>query len=247
MADDFSVNETRSVVSVASSSSSRLNASISSAADDERNAQLEAAAIPQFQEPCTLRGLGAAFGSGMLGAAFGFFPSAVRNKGRNWGAIAADSGKSASSFALMGGVYTAVQCLCQRVRQVDDSWNRAAAGCASGIALNWTGGPVAAAQSCAMIGALSYFVGGVPAAEAATLDATPKGKASSTLPRPGAAGRPAATGCGGSSPLPPWLIVVGLQQHLNKLPPLAWLAPCSHSPNSRRRSGCTVAIGSRPQ
>lgn len=64
-----------------------------------------------------------------------------------------------SSYARrMTGTYTFVNCLCERIRLKEDGINRAVAGCSSGLAIGWKNGPASAAQSCAFIGAVSYFL-----------------------------------------------------------------------------------------
>lgn len=74
----------------------------------------------------------------------------------------AEGWTSARTFALMGGLYAAVGCFAQRLRQKSDAWNGALSGCATGLAIGWSsGGPAAAAQNCAMLGALSYFLDGM--------------------------------------------------------------------------------------
>ena len=55
------------------------------------------------------------------------------------------------------------------------AWNGAVSGCATGLALGWSQGPSSALQSCAMLGAFSYFLdgmaGGDDAAHAASSSA----------------------------------------------------------------------------
>lgn len=72
-----------------------------------------------------------------------------------------DSGTSAKTFGLMGGLYAGVNCFMLRLRQCEDSWNSAASGCATGLALGWKGGPLSALQSCFMLGIFSYFIEGM--------------------------------------------------------------------------------------
>jgi hypothetical protein len=85
-----------------------------------------------------------------------------------------DSGwTSAKTFAIMGGLYAAVNCFAKRLRQKEDAWNGAASGCVTGLALGWAQGPLSALQSCGMLGAFSYFVDGMAGtqpAQAAALD-----------------------------------------------------------------------------
>lgn len=80
---------------------------------------------------------------------------------------------SASQLAIMSGMYTAVHCICQRIRMVEDGWNRGIAGCSTGLVLGWKAGPWSALQSCAGIGLLSALIdfggGAVDAAEASML------------------------------------------------------------------------------
>lgn len=49
----------------------------------------------------------------------------------------------------------------KRIRQKEDRWNSAASGCATGLALGWSNGPFSALQSCALLGAFSYYLDGV--------------------------------------------------------------------------------------
>ncbi|GAB4813368.1 hypothetical protein N2152v2_000414 [Parachlorella kessleri] len=84
----------------------------------------------------------------------------------------AESWNSAKSFAIIGGLYAAVSCFAKRIRQKEDGWNGAAAGCATGLALGWNGGPQSALQSCALFGIASYFLDGVQGGRAeAAVDA----------------------------------------------------------------------------
>jgi import inner membrane translocase subunit TIM22 len=119
-------------------------------------------------QPCTVKGLAAAFSAGMLGYLFGFVPGVIRHRASKWALVHLDGVRSAQSFAVMSGAYTAVHCICQRIREVEDGWNRGLAGCATGLALGWGNGPAGALQSCAGIGGLSYLLdfGGTGAAEA---------------------------------------------------------------------------------
>ncbi len=71
----------------------------------------------------------------------------------------------------MSGSYTAVHCICTRLRQVDDGINRGIAGCATGLVMGWGGSPSAALQSCLGFGLLSYIIdfgGGEQEAKAAS-------------------------------------------------------------------------------
>mmetsp|Transcript_4096 Transcript_4096/g.11898 ORF Transcript_4096/g.11898 Transcript_4096/m.11898 type:complete len:149 (-) Transcript_4096:169-615(-) len=67
---------------------------------------------------------------------------------------------SSKTFGLMGGMYTFMACASRKIRGKDDAVNLAIAGCASGIALGWEGGPMSALQSCAGMAAFSWFFDG---------------------------------------------------------------------------------------
>merc|ERR1711959_629566 len=72
------------------------------------------------------------------------------------------------TFGLMGGTYTFIACAARKIRGKDDAMNLAIAGCASGIALGWEGGPTSALQSCVGMGAFSWFFDGKRLNEAAS-------------------------------------------------------------------------------
>mmetsp|Transcript_35501 Transcript_35501/g.78761 ORF Transcript_35501/g.78761 Transcript_35501/m.78761 type:complete len:204 (+) Transcript_35501:57-668(+) len=130
---------------------------------------------PEWEQPCSVKALSAAVSAGVLGWVFGFLPSILRNRSFGlWKTWLQDAGTSGKSFAIVSGSYTFIQCICQRIRQKDDGINRGFAGCATGLAMGWSGGPASAAQSCVGLGLLSYFVdfGGAasePPAHAASL------------------------------------------------------------------------------
>lgn len=108
---------------------------------------------------CLLTAIGSAIPSGILGWFFGFVPSAVRNRKLSlWRTWMDDGGASAKNLMLFSGVYGFTHCLLVRIRQTDDAFNRGAAGCATGLAVGWSGGPAAAAQSCLGIGMLSAVI-----------------------------------------------------------------------------------------
>jgi hypothetical protein len=100
-------------------------------------------------------------------------PAGIKFKGRQWGMIHAQGVASAQQLAIMSGMYTAVHCICQRIRMVEDGWNRGIAGCSTGLVLGWKAGPWSALQSCAGIGLLSALIdlggGAAEAAEASML------------------------------------------------------------------------------
>ncbi|KAF6255698.1 hypothetical protein COO60DRAFT_187159 [Scenedesmus sp. NREL 46B-D3] len=126
-----------------------------------------------FRQPCTLKGVASAAYAGALGYFLGFVPAGIKFKGRQWGMVHAQGVASASQLAIMSGMYTAVHCICQRIRMVEDGWNRGIAGCSTGLVLGWKAGPWSALQSCAGIGLLSALIdfggGAVDAAEASML------------------------------------------------------------------------------
>lgn len=130
-----------------------------------------ASAAGPAPQPCFLSALGGAIPSGILGWFFGVVPAMVRN--RSWqkrGLWLEEGASSAKNLMLFSGTYAFAHCLLTRIRQVDDAWNRGIAGCATGLAVGWSGGPASAAQSCVGIGLLSYVLdlGGMTEPMAAT-------------------------------------------------------------------------------
>lgn len=125
--------------------------------------------------PCAINALTSGLSGGVLGFAFGFVPKVVGHRGSGrWKASVGSGWESAKTFAIMGGLYTFASCFSKRLRQKEDAINGGVAGCATGLALGWNGGPVAAVQSCLGFGlfslVLDYMGGG--AAEAAGLAST---------------------------------------------------------------------------
>jgi hypothetical protein len=192
-----------------------------------------AAAVPVLftKQPCTVKGLAAALSAGMLGYLFGFVPGVIRHRASKWALTHLDGMRSAQSLAIMSGAYTAVHCVCQRIRQVEDGWNRGMAGCATGLVLGWGNGPLGAAQSCLGIGGLSYLIdfGGAGAAEAAAMPGVPSGANAGSRHAAGSSsgGGSGSSGGGASDPqrrrggLPR-----DVERRLNefmRLPPMAFL------------------------
>ncbi|KAG2430737.1 hypothetical protein HYH02_013576 [Chlamydomonas schloesseri] len=128
-------------------------------------------ALPLDNTPCTLKGLSGGFAAGLLGYVFGFVPSMLRNRSLKsmhvWGA---DGMSSFKAFFVMSGVYTTVQCICERIRQQDDGLNRIIAGGASGVAVAWKSGLWGALQSGLLLAAVSWvFDFGTGAAKASSI------------------------------------------------------------------------------
>lgn len=72
--------------------------------------------------------------AGMLGYFLGFVPATIKFKARQWGMIHTQGLASAQQLGVMTGMYTAIHCICQRIRMVEDGWNRGIAGCSTGKA-----------------------------------------------------------------------------------------------------------------
>lgn len=68
---------------------------------------------------------------------------------------------SGVSWGTMAGAFSGASCLAMRVRRKADPINGLVAGCAAGAALGAGGGLHSALQSCASVGAVTYFVEGV--------------------------------------------------------------------------------------
>merc|ERR1739848_634546 len=114
------------------------------------------------EELCLLNGVAASLGSGILGWVIGFGSGIVRLKveGSRFRTSLQKAKASSKTFGIMGGMYTFTACASRKIRGIDDAITLAIAGCASGIALGWEGGPVSALQSCAGMGAFSWFFDG---------------------------------------------------------------------------------------
>lgn len=89
---------------------------------------------------------------------------------------------SGLSWGAMAGAFSGASCFAMRVRRKADAINGLVAGCAAGAALGAGGGLPSALQSCASVGAVTYFVEGVLPKVARGLG----GDASGSSARPGA-------------------------------------------------------------
>jgi len=179
--------------------------------------------LADTSQPCSIAGATSALFAGGLGYFFGFVPAAFKHRGAAWRAVHADGVRSAQTFAIMSGLYTAVHCIAQRLRRTEDGYNRLAAGCSTGLVLGWPGGPLSSAQSCIGIGALSYFLdfgGSAPAAHAAT------------------AQRPAAAAGPRRERRPAWRLAPPAA--LAALPPVAWLGAVA---GQSCFFGCSAGVG----
>ncbi|GLI60423.1 hypothetical protein VaNZ11_002575 [Volvox africanus] len=156
---------------------------ITRTSDDAPNSSVRGAQVPGYaaegeaaiaDQPCTLKGLSGGLAAGVLGFVFGFVPSMFRHRSLGmlhvWGA---EGMASAKAFAVMSGIYTTVQCLCERIRQQDDGINRLIAGGASGVAIAWRSGLVGALQSGVLLAVVSWIFdfgsGSVSPAKASTI------------------------------------------------------------------------------
>jgi hypothetical protein len=197
-----------------------------------------------FEQPCTLKGVQSALAAGAFGYVLGFVPAVFRFKAKSWGLINKEGWKSAQTIALMSGLYATVSCITTRIRQKEDNVTRGISGCATGLALGWSGGPWSALQSCAGLGMLSYiFDFGGPTGEGAAKAATSCGATAAAAPaacsgccRPLGSlslGSRAGSGQGGQA------AGRALQQRLTRrssaaaaqlqLPPVMWLATVANS------------------
>ncbi|DBA78676.1 hypothetical protein WJX77_005087 [Trebouxia sp. C0004] len=116
-------------------------------------------AAVSHEMPCTLKGLTSGLSGGALGYVFGFGGQLIKHRGKGrWKACAAEGWSSAKTFAIMGGLYSAVSCFMQRLRQKDDAFNGGASGFATGIVLSWGGTPRAMLQSAIGFGLFSFVI-----------------------------------------------------------------------------------------
>jgi len=83
----------------------------------------------ESKQPCFLNAITSAVPAAVIGWVFGFIPSIARNRSFSsrdlW---LSDGNASAINLAKFSGVYSFAHCLLTRIRQVDDAWNRGAAG-----------------------------------------------------------------------------------------------------------------------
>mmetsp|Transcript_45520 Transcript_45520/g.144804 ORF Transcript_45520/g.144804 Transcript_45520/m.144804 type:complete len:190 (-) Transcript_45520:60-629(-) len=109
---------------------------------------------------CLINGMVAGVSGGVLGGVIGLGSSVLRNRGRGMMKRALkEAAGSAKTFGVLGGWYSTCQCFAKKMRGgKDDAINSAIAGCASGIAIAYKGGPAQAAQSCAGLGLISYII-----------------------------------------------------------------------------------------
>ncbi|KEP67510.1 UNVERIFIED_CONTAM: mitochondrial inner membrane translocase subunit TIM17, putative [Hammondia hammondi] len=120
-----------------------------------------------FTEGCLARAAVMGAGGAVLGVLFGAFfftmkpvdvdtslpfREQMRQQYRNF---LPDVGRSAKSFAKLGFLYSLVECFIQRERAVHDVNNAIYAGCFTGAALSYKGGPWSAAAGCAGFAAFS--------------------------------------------------------------------------------------------
>ncbi|GLU11921.1 hypothetical protein SLE2022_286390 [Rubroshorea leprosula] len=68
------------------------------------------------------------------------------------------SWSSAKTFAVMGLIFSAVECVVEKSRAKHDMTNTVVAGCATGGAMSARGGPKAACAGCAGFAAFSVFI-----------------------------------------------------------------------------------------
>lgn len=116
-------------------------------------------AAVSHEMPCTVKGLTSGLSGGALGYCFGFGGQLIKHKGKGrWKACTAEGWSSAKTFAIMGGLYSAVSCFMQRLRQKDDAFNGGASGFATGLVLSWGGTPRAMLQSALGFGLFSFVI-----------------------------------------------------------------------------------------
>ncbi|KAL0043332.1 hypothetical protein WJX79_001700 [Trebouxia sp. C0005] len=116
-------------------------------------------AAESHETACTIKGLTSGLSGGSLGYVFGFGGQLIKHRGKGrWKACAAEGWSSAKTFAIMGGLYAAVGCFMQRLRQKNDAFNGGASGFATGIVLSWGGTPRAMLQSALGFGLFSFVI-----------------------------------------------------------------------------------------
>ena len=151
--------------------------------DPNSASYLDAPPHDDYAIPCSINGAMAALSGGALGFVFGGGSRLARSAGAaappggRLAASLADGRASAKSFALFGGVYAAVSCVAARLRDAEDAWNGAVAGCVTGVAVSGAPTPAAALQSCLLFGAFSYFIDRMQAGRAVAAEVGGSGAA----------------------------------------------------------------------
>uniref|UniRef100_A0A0D6R2T6 Mitochondrial import inner membrane translocase subunit TIM22 n=1 Tax=Araucaria cunninghamii TaxID=56994 RepID=A0A0D6R2T6_ARACU len=140
--------------------------------------QIEPVKLPSFEEirgqdiwnNCAVRSVVSGVLGGGLGIFMGLFLGALENPlmqeqmtakqqfiytakqmgGRSW--------NSAKAFAVMGLIFSGVECVVEKARAKHDTTNTVAAGCVTGGALSAKGGPKAACLGCAGFATFSVLI-----------------------------------------------------------------------------------------
>eukprot|EP00899_Mesostigma_viride_P008178 jgi/Mesvir1/17361/Mv08671-RA.1 len=107
-------------------------------------------------DTCLAYGIGSALSGGIMGGIWGLGSGGFRTKSLKGGLT--EAGSSAKTFALMGGLYSGVLCYSRKLRGSEDALNSGIAGCVTGMALGWGGGPGSAIQSCVGFGLFSWVL-----------------------------------------------------------------------------------------
>ncbi|GKV09511.1 hypothetical protein SLEP1_g20998 [Rubroshorea leprosula] len=131
---------------------------------------MEEVRAQEVWDNCAVRGVV----SGVMGGGFGFFMGMLLGSLEN--PIMQDelttkqkfiyqakqmgqrSWSSAKTFAVMGLIFSAVECVVEKSRAKHDMTNTVVAGCATGGAMSARGGPKAACAGCAGFAAFSVFI-----------------------------------------------------------------------------------------
>lgn len=119
---------------------------------------------------CAVRSVTSGVMGGALGLAMGLFLGALDNPitqdemtGRQQFVYTAKqmgrrSWNSCKTFAVMGFIFSATECVVEKVRAKHDMTNTVAAGCVTGGTLSAKGGPKAACMGCAGFAAFSVVI-----------------------------------------------------------------------------------------
>ncbi|KAK8521404.1 hypothetical protein V6N13_077510 [Hibiscus sabdariffa] len=161
----------------ASTSESDLNTQVPSSNEADQP-QIQAIRMPSMEEiraqevwnNCAVRSVASGVMGGGLGFMMGMFLGALDNpmmqeqmSGRqqliyNLKQMGTRSWSSAKTFAVMGVVFSAVECVVEKARAKHDTTNTVVAGCVTGGTMSAKAGPKAACVGCVGFAAFSVAI-----------------------------------------------------------------------------------------
>ncbi|XVF09447.1 hypothetical protein REPUB_Repub07fG0093400 [Reevesia pubescens] len=162
----------------ASNSDNDLKNEVPGGSNESEQPQIQGIRMPSIEEiraqevwnNCAVRSVFSGVMGGGLGFMMGVFLGALDNpimqdemSGRqqlvyNLKQMGRRSWSSAKAFAVMGFVFSAVECVVEKARAKHDTTNTVIAGCVTGGTMSARGGPKAACAGCAGFAAFSVVI-----------------------------------------------------------------------------------------